>query len=412
MQPYRISNKCIQVLIFISRLTVIFAILVSATLFYNFKLQQQNFSDDMIRQYSNSSLNSRVNLKLPKGMWKIKWQSPLLKGLGPQFILGKDDRILVQGSQNWQLFDDIGKNIEVANFSNSDVIIDPDHSLIYCADKNSMLTAFNLSDAKLNFILDDLYGVKYRRSFITRFENKLIVVSNEQQLDPHSSQKPDVTYIQIQIMENQVKVDDLKILINSKRGKIEKRKSAEVITAATKELLIIAYKDNIEYLDDELTAVKSFKNKFIPLAFSLDEKNNIYLIIRNEDGGHALWVVNSNGEKSFEFELPDSENYLPPCIGHNGIIYINLGNQILAIDQKSRLLWNKYTHQVTGIFALADNNLLVSEGNYVLAFDDQGERKFVFEFPEGTYLTPPFISDTGEIYIADQKNLYCLKIKD
>jgi len=391
---------------------IIFSPIIYSTLFLNFTIQPQNFSDGMIRQYSNDNLNSRVDVKLPKGIWEIKWQSPLIKGLDPQCILVRDERILVQGFQNWQLFDVTGKNISTARFSNSDVIIDPDKSLIYCADQNSMLTAYDLTDGKLNFILDDVYGVKYRRSFITRFQNNLIVVSNEQQLDPHSSEKPDVTYIQIQLMENQVKVDDLKILNNSKRGKIEKRTSAELITASTEEQLIIAYKDNVELLNQELNIIKSYQDKFFPLAISLDEKLNIYLIIKKEDGEPVLWILTSECKRTFEYSLPVSEKFEPPCIGYDGTCFINLGNQILAINPDEGLIWNKFTQPVSGILALSDYNLLITEGGFVLALDNLGERKFVYEFPPGTNLTAPCISEKGEIYIADAKSLYCLKIKD
>ena len=412
MKLYRIFRKCFPVLFLISVVVITFSTFINSSLILDFTIQPQYISTGMIRQYSNDNLNSRVDVKLPKGIWEIKWQSPLIKGLDPQFILAKDERILVQGFQNWQLFDVTGKNISIARFNNSDVIIDPDKSLIYCADQNSMLTAYGLSDGKLNFILDDVYGVKYRRSFITRFQNKLFVVSNEQQLDPHSSEKPDVTYIQIQIMENQVKVDDLKILNNSKRSKIEKRTSAEVIAASTEDQLIITYKDNVELLDQELNISKSYQDKFIPLAISLDEKLNIYLIVQKEDGKPVLWILNSECKRIFEYSLPVSERYEPPCIGYDGTCFVNLGNQILAINPKEELIWNKFTQLVSGMLALSDYNLLLTEGAFILAFDNMGERKFVFEFPTGTKLTPPCIDDKGEIYIADAKSLYCLKIKE
>ena len=373
----------------------------------NLNPNQENI---MIRQFLNDQLNSRADINLPKGVWEIKWKIPLAKGLNPNLILATDDRVLVCGSKAWQLFDLSGNMILINKYSNSDITIDTQKSLIYCADENSMLVAYNISDGKINFILDEIYGVNYRRAFITRNNNLLLVLSNEQKLDPHSVDDPEDSYIQTQIMNERVSVDNLQILTNSKKGKIEMIESAEVMALANDNYFVITYPDHVEFLDSELNRVKTFNEKFTPLAFSLDENNFVYLVVRTINDKNALWVINSDMEKFFELDLPDSENYQPPCIGFDGTVYINLGNQILAIRTDTGQLWNQYTHHVSGLTALSDNNLLLAEANFILVFNTEGERRLVFEFPEGTHLTMPFINNNGEIFVADKSNLYSLQI--
>ncbi len=246
----------------------------------------------MIRPYINDNLNSRIDQKLPEGIWRIKWKSQLLNGLNPEFILRSGDRIIIQGSQVWQLFNADGKAIAANNFANSDVAIDPTNSLIYTADYNSMLEAYHLANGELAYILDDLYGVKFQRTFVSRMDNTFIAVSNEQIMDPHSSEKPELSFLETQKIGKQIQVDNLKILTNATRGKLEKRKSAETIAGANNDILVVAYKNHLEYLDLSLNIVSSFEDDFIPMAMSLDDNSNAYVIVKTDDDKYALWIIN------------------------------------------------------------------------------------------------------------------------
>ena len=181
-------------------------------------MRNKSGSHRMIRPYINDNLIFRIDQKLPEGIWRIKWKSQnLLNGLNPEFILQSGDRIIIQGSQVWQLFNADGKAIAANNFANSDVAIDPTNSLIYTADYNSMLEAYHLANGELAYILDDLYGVKFQRALVLRMDNTFIAVSNEQIMDPHSSEKPELSFLETQKIGKQIQVDNLKILTNATR---------------------------------------------------------------------------------------------------------------------------------------------------------------------------------------------------
>ncbi len=372
----------------------------------------QNYGNGMIRPFINDQLNSRINYNLPEGIWKVKWKSSLLGGMNPALILLADNRIIVQGSEVWHLFDTDGKPITANSFAYSDVVVDTVNSLIYTSDNNSMLNAFKLDTGEPAFTLDDLYGTKYLRSFITRIDNTFYVVSNEQIMDAHSSEKPEITYIESQKLSGSIDVDELKILTNAARLKLEKRMSGEVITAAGNEKLFIAYKNTIEVLDAGLNSLASLKENFIPLAMSIDETSNIYLILLDEENKNSLWVINSKFEKIFEYKLKPAEKYTPPCIGYDGIIYLSIGRDILLLSVEKGLILEQSTGTIRGMNILVDNNLLFSEDQYVFALDHKGERKFVFDFDNDIPAIAPVINDKGEIFVASRQFLYCLTTKD
>ena len=183
---------------------------------------------------------------------------------------------------------------------------------------------------------------------MTRVDNTFIAVSNEQIMDPHSSEKPELSYLETQIIGKQVQVDNLKILSNAARGKLEKRKSAETIAAANNGMLVIAYKNHVEYLDLSLNLVSSFEDNFIPMAMSLDENSNAYLIVKTDEDKYALWIINLKGQKIFEYSIKQKEKYYPPCIGFDDKIYLNLDTNILAINPDKGLLWDQPTGMTLG----------------------------------------------------------------
>ena len=152
---------------------------------------------------------------------------------------------------------------------------------------------------------------------------------------------------------------------------MEKRKSAETIVGANNDILVVAYKNHLEYLDLSLNIVSSFEDDFIPMAMSLDDNSNAYVIVKTDDDKYALWIINLKGQKMFEYSIKQKENYYPPCIGFDNTIYFNLDTNILAIHPDKGLLWDQPCGWLWGITAIANNELLAAEDKYIFAFDER-----------------------------------------
>lgn len=364
----------------------------------------------MLRKFVNDNLNSRLSEKLPNGMWEIKWVSPLFKGLKPDLTIQNNDRVLVKGNGVWQLFGTDGKQINTERFNNSDIVIDTANNFIYCDTENGV-TAYNLSDGKLAFILSDIYGINYNRSFISRDDNKFIVLSNEIEPHPHSDYEPENSYIEIQNLGG-IQIDYLGFLKSAKREKIYELPDDQVIMAKNDDNIVVSYTGKIELLDKDFKATPLYENNFTTLSISLDEDQNIYLIILTENGIKELHVITFSGNEIFKSEIPLTDENYPPVLGYNGNIYLIIKNKIQVYNPEKGLVWEKSTGNIRGCLMLADNHLLVSEDKYIIAFDPEGERKFVFMFENEFPVTEPFLSSDGEIFVATQRNLYCLRIKE
>jgi len=306
------------------------------------------------------------------------------------------------------LFNNEGKPLVSEGFNDGDISIDTTNNLIYCDTKNG-ITAYNLSDGKIKFILSEIYGINYIRSFISRHNNQFMVLSNEIEPHPHSDYKPENSYIETQIL-SAIETDYLGILKSVSREKIYELPSDKVIIAKNDDNIVASYSGKIEVLNKELKPKIIYENHFIPFSMSLNEQY-IYMIMKVNDRNPELRVYNYSGQEVFKSEVPLIENYFPPVLGFNNNIYIILKNKIQVYSPDKGFLWEKSTGNITGWIMLADNYLLVSEDKYLFAFDEKGERRFVFMFEHELPVTNPFLNSDGEIFVATQSNLYCLRVK-
>lgn len=341
-------------------------------------------------------------------MWKVKWQTPILGGINPEHLLVSKDRIVIQGSEVWQMFDLNGKAITSNSFANGNVVLDTSNNLIYAVDNNSMIEAYDIGDGTLKFIVDGFYGTKYHRTFLTRTGNALICLSNEQIMDAHSSEKPETAYLEKQNIGGNIQTDDLSIVTTAVREKLEKRNSGLTYAATNGGSFFIAYKDKIEILNEDFSTTNALEDNFTPLALSVDDNSNIYVIVLTEEDKYALWILDSSCKKVSEFPVQAEENYFPPHIGFDGSVYLFNTRMITAVNKDKVKLWEQNTGFTHGAVCLEDNLLLVSEDKYIFAFDSTGERKFVYQFENEIASTPPIINEKGEIFVSTNKFLYCL----
>jgi hypothetical protein len=322
----------------------------------------------------------------------------------------------VQGIDLWQLFDREGGSVAVQRLAASDVVLDPGQGLLYHAALNGTLSAYQLRDGQPAFTLGLLFGSEFERVFFARRGHRMVVASVEQRVDPHEPEAPEYALVEVQDLGDPIQADDIKIL-TSARLLTSLQRSATVLQAAMhQDTLVIATPGKVEMADLDLTILATYEGAFTPLAMSLDETGRIYLVVQIEEDEqarrYALWVLSSAGQRLVEVDLPAQDRYTPPIVGYDHHIYLAHGDSLHALSPEGEHLWTKYGGGlIAGAVATADHRVLVAGGGWLSAFDAAGERTMVFMHDGASWVTPPVLTEHGDILIATEQHLYRLTRK-
>ena len=114
-----------------------------------------------------------------------------------------------------------------------------------------------------------------------------------------------------------------------------------------------------------------------------------------------------------EMELPTafSPTATPPIIGYNDNIYLLEANKILAINTEGKIIWQSdLEKKISGAVMTANDQLLVSAENELLAFDTKGNKRVVFTLSDDTISAAPILKANDELILAGKKSLYCLTL--
>lgn len=376
---------------------------------------QDKFS--AVSSYLNTARNSRTNMSLGNHIWDIKWSIPVEAGFIPEHILISNDRIIVYGNGNWNLFNSEGKLLNSGLTGISEIFIDEEEMLFYFSDNNGLIQVRNLSDGSFQHSIFAMYGEDYYRSLILIKNNHLLISSIEYMDDPHGDYTRNHSIIEVQDLGNPKVFDKNNYLVSANRLNTISVRSINVCNAFANGILVTALPDHIIISDLQLNVKRILKDNFVPLELCLDQSGLIYLVVNthNEKGeiSNALWVISQHGERIINTAISsdDQINY-PPAAGYNGNIYLQYKNFVTAYNNSGELLWNNRTAGETGgVVVTADNLLLLSEGNLISAFDQSGERKFVFQIEDETFCTAPVLTNNNEIIVASDEKLYYLKRK-
>lgn len=378
-------------------------------------LSKESTSGDsgVLRPFVNARLNSRLAKSLPSGtVWKIRWEKDLTGGLNPAFILQAGDRILAQGLGLWQLFSSEGKSLSVDTLARSNVVLDPANDLFYLARPDGTLAGRRLTDGHPEFILPALFGAEMERSFLARVDQRMLVVSIERAISPHSTAEPNLSILEVQDLGNPPTGDDLGFLTTAKRLASQNYQTTLLTAALNGQRIAFATPNNLYLADLSLKAQVILSAEFEPLAISLDEKGTIYLMVRSQEKV-ALWTVSPEGGRQTTFQMPRDMQIspIPPIVGYNHRAYIIGSDRVLAIDPNGKLAWVKGLKSPHAAAVItADDQLLVADGSELVAFDATGQRRVLHVFTGELLSTPPVLTASGEILVAAQQHLYLLSL--
>lgn len=362
-----------------------------------------------LRRYANESLNSRVAVTVPEGRWRVRWKAELDDGLRPRLVLSTDLRVLVQGHARWQLLSTSGEALAADYLGQSDVVLDPEQGLIYAMDRDGYLAAWQIKDGSLSFLVKIDYGSDFSRILIARRGGRMIVAGVEREIQPHED-PPNESLVEIFDIGDPPQLRPDRVVDSMIDVASLMRRSANLSAALDRETLVIATDGHLYRADENLNLNAALTGSFTPLSLSLGEAGFAYLVVLNEAGLHALWVVSPDGDLMVDAELSRRPG-TPPIIGYDQRIYLVIDERLHAFGPGGEPAWAQHAGApIAGAIVTADDRVLVAAGDLIQQFEPDGERTVLLQLEGARWTTPPVLTEQGRILVATGQHLYCLEI--
>ncbi|HMB92333.1 MAG TPA: hypothetical protein VKP65_15885, partial [Rhodothermales bacterium] len=285
-------------------------------------------------------------------------------------------------------------------------------------DPNALIRAQHMTDGAPAYSLFARFGDTYARAFLARRDTRLLIVSVEVEGDPHGTHEPENAVVEVQHVGEPVQVDENGFLRSGRRLADVIFDTVDVQVALAGDTLVAAVPDQLYTLDLGLQVQQVWEGAFTPLAMSLDETGAAYLIVHTvseeDEERYALWVVTPEGERIVDSNVPEPEEdeQAPPIVGYDHHIYLPQGDSLHAFSPDGEHLWAKFGGGLfAGAVATADHRVLVAGGGWLSAFDTSGERTMVFVHDSASWVTPPVLTEHGDILVATEQHLYRLTRK-
>jgi len=368
---------------------------------------------ECVRPYVNDQLNSRVTERLAAGEWHIRWQSAIDPGFPANFVLQGGDRIVVQSSGRWQLFDLNGQSLRIDNFGPSDIVLDPTNKLLYLADKFGVMESRRLSDGGLSYSLPFSGGIEWQRVFYARRGRDFVVVSYERELQSHSPAIPNAVTIEAQDLGDPMQIRNETVASAHRNGDFFFA-TPRAFAASLGPGLVVAMRNEILVTEMGRKIRVRMTDTFDAGPVSLDETARIYALA-SRNGRYSLWCLTPRGDRAFAQEFPpDARNPVPPtikpvppAIGYDHRAFLTAGQNILCVGPDGKILWqNPAGGAVAGMIVTPDDELIVSAGSSLVAFDVHGTRRVLRDFKGDMLRTPPAMVKGGDLLVASSSKLY------
>jgi hypothetical protein len=361
------------------------------------------------RPFCNASMNSRLPGAAPAKALKVRWLAPFTPSFAPGNVLQDGDRVLAYGGGAYRLYDQsTGKIISDGRLGSSGMVIDSANGLFYCINYNGYLAACRLSDGVEEFDLNPAPGDAW--TFIAR-QGKMMFNLSVELPQPWRNEPPNQVILQHLDLPEKPELDG-KIVMNLTGSAALWIRTAAATAAMGADRLVLALPGSIVLSSIDLQPSAQLDGDFQPRSLSLDELGRIHLIVRTRlaEEETALWVLTPSGQRTAKvvFKPEYGAPFGAPIIGYDHRIFL-LHSGLTAYDAYGELLWERWPKErVAGAGITSDGQLLVSGGD-LAAYDEKGERRVLFVLPGAPLLTPPAMSNKGEIFVASKDSVYCLE---
>ncbi len=360
-----------------------------------------------VRRFVNDRLNSRAAFGLgaapSPGCFRVAWQSDLEDW--PMFLLSSADRLVVVGDNILQMFDHQGRLIGKRFNPGGSAAIDPELGFLYCRSFEGLLEAVRLKDGKSAFRISFNGDVA---PFIARRGRRMVVFKfyqikgTEDPTPPHPFSLEMIEFRDGRFRKN----------FDEKDGPVtvEELGGPMGMVAMDGEAIIFADRNRIWRADLNLNICRILEGSFTAGAMALDEAGRIYLRELGYGKDH-LWIITPEGEEMTAVEIPASmpDMAYPPIVDYDHRVFILAADRVLAYAAGGELLWEARTPgKPVGAAATADDYLLVSTKQALIALDGKGNLTTLHEFAE-ELTTPPILTAPGRIVVGSSSRLYCME---
>ena len=362
----------------------------------------------ILGRYVNDRLNSRAPVSLGAVRpLKIAWSLDLHMQDPPLAIAQSGYRALVFSMSDWVLCDLAGKQVARGVLQYGETRLDPGRQLFYAPNFAGLIVAYRLADGGVAFNAFFNSTKEYFRSFITRYDRRMILLSTELHLDM-GQPEPENTILEI---------SDLGDPANQKSfgEKGEPHVVADLVRATQsaylalhREALIYTTTDRIYALDLNLAVRRILTGSFEPVAISLDGSGQIYLLA--EEGGRTvLSHINIAGERLFAYSLPDGVRAsYAPIIGYDHTVYVLTSSMIYAVGIDGKERWVRPAGGCRGAVVSSDDVLIASEGSTIVAYFGSQQAQEIARL-EASIATAPALFAPGRLLAATDSKLYLVE---
>ena len=380
--------------------------------------------------FANEQGNSRLEVPLPPGEWEVQWQRDLGSYGYPSAVLQAGERVVVDFSGQWQVFDLAGKPIATEGGGLGSVWLEPDSDTFTSTDPEGFLSVRRMEDGREIFRTLP-WGWGFWRTLVLRRGSKLLVVSIEPPTPNRPGERSGIEVIgfasgaKLSRMEGELRGEGVRaldlewgrILVDDSRRLRSREELGTLrlawnhpLVAVREDEVIFALQDHLFVIDLDLAIRRTFRESFQPRSLSLDETGRTYLVVEAEGFRGELWIVRTaTGELERSIPLPGGTRLgpTPPIVGYDGSIFLVAENRIVAFDRGGEKLWEREGRQLHASVT-RDGQLLVSAERRVLALDREGKGRTLAEVGGEILSTPPILTGAGKLLTASLTHLTCL----
>lgn len=358
--------------------------------------------------YANPQLNSRLGYVVPPVGYKLRKAADLHETLPTQFVLQDGDRILTVGPE-WRLFQRSGVLVTTDRLGLGPAVMDAPRKLFYVINPPGYLGARTLADGSLPYNFLPSMGSTVVRTFVARRDRRMIIAGTERPRGAHGEFLAKNSLIESYDLGQPEEVDSMAFLTSLERKAALTLPTLTLHVAGLDERLVAATTDRLHLLHWGLQVEGALEGEFEPQSISLDEAGRIYMLAQLGKRVE-LWLLTPSGERLYAFPLaPGADVAHPPIVGYDHTVYLLADNLIVAVGTDGRVKWTKPAKgKAAGAAVDPTGQLLVSEGNSVVVYSATGERSVISTLPE-SLVTPPILTESGEILAASDRRLYILE---